>query len=174
MKLGFQIVTAWVRYGLIMLTFFVMSILSITLFPLSYFFRYKTKWDILFFLLSNDPNDADKGGEWWLMKNNLSPGFFTSWRWTIRNPAWWFKTSVFVPDWNVENYLILKVISNTVSHPMDWVEADMRGKNHCYFKSKDNFYFRYSYTNNYISTLMGARHKKYVFKLRRSHKPKKE
>lgn len=167
-----QIVTAWIQYLLIMVSFAVMSILSIVLFPIAYFFRYKTRWDIFFSLLSNDPNDGDKGGQWWLQKNNISPGFFTSWRWTIRNPAWWYKTSVFVPKWDRDNYEILKIIANTVSSPMDWVEADMRGKNHCYFTSLGNTYFRYSYTNKYISTLMGARQSKYVFKLRRSHKPK--
>lgn len=167
-----QILAAWISYLLIVSTFSIMSILSIILFPIAYFFRYKTKWDLFFFLLSNDPNDGDRGGQWWLQKNNLSPGFFTSWRWTMRNPAWWYKSSVFIPDWDLDNYTIVKVLSNTVSNPMEWVKQDMRGKNHCYFKSKGNLYFRYSCTNKYINTYMGVRKNRYVFKFRRSHKAK--
>jgi len=166
----FEICLVWIKYILIMFLFGIMSILSIILFPISYFFRYIIKWDILYFLLSNDPNDGDIGGEWWLLKNNLSSGFFTSWRWTIRNSAWYFKTTVFLPDWNPDNYRLTRVVSNTIGRPLDWVTQEMRGTNHAYFNSNGNTYFRYSFTNNFINMYMGVGGKRYVFKLRRSYK----
>jgi hypothetical protein len=169
MILYLEILFVWIKYILVMLVNGIMSLLSIILFPISYFFRYKTPWDIFFFLLSNDVDDGDIGAEWWLEKNNLKPGFWTSWKWTIRNSAWWFKNVVFVPKWDAEKYKIVLIVANTIDHPMRWVSQSMRGINHCYYRVEGRLYFRFSFTNNLINMYFGMGSKRYVFKCRRSY-----
>jgi hypothetical protein len=168
MKITFlEILNFWCKWALVQLLYVPFVILSITLFPLAYLFRYHIGWD-LFWILLNDTEDGDFGAEWWLKREGLTEGFFTAWLWTIRNPAWNYHSLV-KPEWTGE-YTDVRTIKNTFNtkNPLLWAshEIGFIGTNHVYYRVNGEVYGRFSWASKTKTFQAGTNGKRYQAKWR--------
>jgi hypothetical protein len=142
-----DILLFWLRFTLMTIIRFPLEVLSVVLFPISYFFRYVLKIDLFYYLL-NSTEDGDFGAKWWRDREGLKPSFFTAWRWTLRNPAWNIH-EVLKPKWNGA-YTDVRTIKNTIGgrNPLAWAShyTDTYGTNHVYYRVDGKVYGRYSTT----------------------------
>lgn len=146
--------------------FFPVGMLSVILYPISYFFRYVLKLDLFYYLL-NSTVDGDFGDDNWRQKHNLEKGFWTGWRWTLRNSAWNFK-GLFRPKWRAGETEAFETIKNTFDNKWQWASKSGRqyGLNHCYYIVDGTTYGRFSFADRYSEIQLGAGGDGYKFKLK--------
>ncbi len=142
-----DIANFWLKWAVVILLRFPVEILSVVLFPLSYWMRYKVQVDLFYYLL-NSTKDGDYGADWWLEREGLKKSFWSAWRWTLRNPAWNFN-EIIKPVWT-GYYTDVRVIENTIGgdNPLIWADhySETYGTNHVYYRVKGKVYGRYSTT----------------------------